>query len=48
MTSNQAKAGNSHTEARSFIAALPSLPSHIRYLDEYQDLSERARTPPRS
>lgn len=50
MTSNQAKAGNSqdHVEARNFIAALPSLPSHIRYLDEYEDEWKTIRHPSES
>lgn len=48
MTSNQAKAGNSHAEARNFIAALPSLPSHIRYLDEYEDEWKTIRHPSES
>lgn len=39
MTKIRANAGKSqaHVVARSAITALPSLPSHIRYLDEYED-----------
>lgn len=47
MTSNRAKAGNvqEYVAARSAIAALPSLPSHIRYLDEYEDEWKTIRHP---
>lgn len=47
MTSNRVKAGNfpEHAAARSAIAALPSLPSHIRYLDEYEDEWKTIRHP---
>lgn len=47
MTSNRAKAGNvqKHAAARRAIAALPSLPFHIRYLDEYEDEWKTIRHP---
>lgn len=51
MTSiDPAKAGISqrHADARSAIAALPALPSHIRYLDEYEDEWKTIRHPSES
>jgi len=48
---DRAKADNSqrrHAGGRSAIAALPSLPSHIRYLDEYEDEWKTIRHPSES
>lgn len=47
MTRTWANVGNSqaHAVARSAITALPSLPSHIRYLDEYEDEWKTIRHP---
>lgn len=50
MARSRENAGNSqaHAVARSAITALPSLPSHIRYLDEYEDEWKTIRHPSES